>query len=785
MIEELIERYILYLSQSTGKTNEQVIKHIDECIKKLTIQYNKPYTLMREEIFNEEFLIKCLNANKLCSSLELKECQESCHCVWLDSEETASSSKGVCYPRYFENAEEINSDPDKYLVGLSTERLQELVRLADHLYHNYEGGGLSDNSYDAFRYTLQKRLKIKGNALSKVGAPPIKKIRTTLPYSMGSLEKIKPGTRETLDFLFQTTPKETIQKEIDISWSLKLDGVSGMLVYSKGGKLENMYTRGDGTIGGDISYLIPYIKKGVPNLEIYEDFGSLVVRGEFVIQKRLFQEKYSTSYSNPRSFVSSKINSGCITEGISDITFLAYAVIDIVDSDGDRPDPTEPSKTFRILNEMGFFTPDNGILKTPTVFEVLELYKTKRSESEWLIDGLVLAIDLNSIDLIKYNIKRSIVAFKAQLEEQQRKTKVINVDWNISRYGRLVPVAIYESVYIDGVRLHRASCYNAAHIRDWNLGKGTEIVVIRSGDVIPIIKDVKIDNTVEPIFPSNERGSWKWKNKVDIELEDIESNRWVQIQRMVYFFTTIGVPKLREKTLENLWDAGHKTIQSITNLKESDFLKIKGIGKIKAKLFFNEIHTTLRTTPIDRYIAASSLELGIGRKLIKQLFRVYPTLLNDSTDDIAKNFKKIKVAGFGPKRIQKVIDIIPRFKTFLYSLGKDDIKEALDAEAKRRKELLKKGLDPKIKDKIFVLTGFYGRIDYKLEDYIYDNGGDFSDSVTSTTECVIAANVMDVTSKMTTALSLKIPVYTIPEFSRKYGLTASFEELEENDIVQD
>jgi len=786
MIEQLIEKYIDQLSSSSGKTKDQVLKHIDDCLKKLTIKYNKPYTVLHDELFNEENLVKCLKLGKTCSELDIKKCQESCHCVWVENEDGLTS---LCFPRYFENAEEINSDPDKYLVGMSTERLEELMNLADYLYHNYEGGGLTDNSYDTIRFTLEKRLKLKGKALSKIGALPIKKLRTKLPYFMGSLEKIKPGTKETLAFLDQLTPStpSSPSPPKELVWSLKLDGVSGMLVYSSDGKVKNMYTRGDGVIGGDISYLIPYITKGIADLSISAtEIGTLAVRGEFVISKNIFNEKYSTSYSNPRTFVSSKINSGTVSDGLMDISFVAYEIVDVVSNTGERPDPTEPSRRFRILQELQFLIPDFGILKMPTMFEILELYRIKRAESIYLIDGLVLNIDLPQDELAQNNITRPVVAFKAQLEEQQRQSKIINVEWNISRHGRFVPVAIYENVYIDGARLHRASAYNAAHVRDWNLGKGTNITVIRSGDVIPIIKDVKIDNTLEPIFPSKEKGSWTWKNKIDIVLEDIESNRWVQIQRLVYFFTTIGVPKLREKTLENLWEAGHKTIQSISKLKEVDFMKIKGIGKVKSKLFYEEIHKTMRTTPIDRYIAASSFEIGLGRKLIKQLFRSYPDILKDDSKVITANLKKNKIAGFGPKRIEKVAEIIPKFKEFLYSLGKEDINAALENDAKRRRDILKNGMDKKIKDKLFVLTGFYGKIDYKLEDYIYDNGGDFVDSVTSGVECVITANVADITTKMTTAYSMKIPVYTIPEFIKRYNLTMSVDtELEENDIVRD
>ena len=110
------------------------------------------------------------------------------------------------------------------------------------------------------------------------------------------------------------------------------------------------------------------------------------------------------------------------------------------------------------------------------------------------------------------------------LEEQLRKTRAINVDWNITRYGRYFPVAIFESVYIDGVRIHRASAHNAAHVLDWRLGKGTEMVVTRSGDVIPTIKDVTVNEKIQPILPGD-KYKWFWSDSgKDILLDDIENN---------------------------------------------------------------------------------------------------------------------------------------------------------------------------------------------------------------------------------------------------------------------
>jgi NAD-dependent DNA ligase len=91
-----------------------------------------------------------------------------------------------------------------------------------------------------------------------------------------------------------------------------------------------------------------------------------------------------------------------------------------------------------------------------------------------------------------------------------------------------------------------------------------------------------------------------------------------------------------------------------------------------------------------------------------------------------------------------------------------------------------------IDGKKFVLTGFMGVIDYELEDYIYDHGGDFVSTVTSDVEAVITGNVMEVSKKMVAASELGIYVLTIQEFSERYNIPLKrFEENTKGDKGND
>jgi hypothetical protein len=336
---EYKEQSIIVLEKIRG----QNIKRRPDLIKKLAQQgISLPKNIPIKDI-------------KDCNKMTIDECLHSNTCFVLDDK---------CYSRKIADAEIINQDPDKYVkekLG-KTEDLKHMVKIAAYLYHNFDGGGLSDNSYDALEWHLKKREKIKGRDFEKIGALPIEKLQIRLPYPMPSLEKVKPGTLDLVKFLDIFNAKQSTQRCL---WSLKLDGVSGMLIY-KNSILHMMYTRGDGTIGGDVSYLKDYITIGLPKKINVKYF---VVRGEFIISKKNWDEKYKENYSNARAFVSGKINSGYVTAALHDIEFIAHEIM--VTSQGNVIDKTvpQPSQALKLLESLGFKVVDYDVFPNlPTTF---------------------------------------------------------------------------------------------------------------------------------------------------------------------------------------------------------------------------------------------------------------------------------------------------------------------------------------------------------------------------------------------------------------------------------
>jgi DNA ligase (NAD+) len=760
----LDEKYIHYIAKNRNIQVKDAVKLVDECIKGISANYNIDYNVIYDAVFSEEglkYIIETLDImpviknNKDCNQLTVEECFKSTTCFYME--------KYGCLSRKIPDADLINDNPDDYVTKYlgKTDDLRRLVEIANYIYHNFGDSNLTDNAFESIKWYLNQREKIKQRALDKVGAPPIEKIRTQLEYPLPSLDKVLPGTTRLIQFLSQFKDKKC-------NWSLKLDGLTGMLIYEKG-ILKKINTRGDGDIGGDVFYLKDYITS-IPH-KIDADY--LVVRGEFIISKEIWEKKYKDSYANARAFVAGKINSGFISSALNDIHFVSYEIM----NDGNKMVPST-SQSLKILDNLGFKTVENATFsKQPTIFELMELYQKKRLTSQYYIDGLVLRVDEPQDSIKKlsqgggvYNPTNS-VAFKMQLEEQRRKTKVLTVEWNISRYGKYIPVVIYEAVYIDGNRLTRATGHNGRKISDNFVGRGTEILVIRAGDVIPQIKDFKVDENIEPIFPDNTKPGYEWHwDRADIVLDEIETNKEVKIKRILHFFETIEVPRLKQKTIEKFYEVGYETAESIIKAKVTDMIKIKGIGKKTAESFYDTIRLRMTTTPPDRFVEASTFKSGIGRVLLKQLFREFPHILDYNEEQIRDAFKKKKVAGFGVGRIDNVAKNIPLLRAYLDSFAKEDIKQSIQHYIDKLNNIKKNGYNPMIDGKIFVLTQMPFTTDYDLEDAIYFHNGMFASTVTSKTEAVICGTNGDISEKMKKASELGIPVLFLQEFSERYNV---------------
>ena len=619
----------------------------------------------------------------------------------------------------------LEKDPDAFLQRLLINDLEELFKTASDNYYNGPEELLSDNAFDAVEYYYRK--KVGRDAKIEIGALPSKRLRIKLPYFMPSLDKVKVG--ETLN--------RFINSDSTFIYSHKIDGVSGMLVYENGEVLD-IYLRGNGKIGGLISHVKDYI-----NFPKTKNYSNLVVRGEFTIETKLF--KKLKLGNKARNYIAGILNSKTPTEDLYNLDFVAYDIVNLGEGDEEIP---RQSKCLRILQKEGFITVENGQIEKPLAADILNLYLQAKENSIYDIDGIVLSTKSSRVIPEKLENPKETVAFKINLQNQVRETEVIDIDWSISRNGKLTPVAVFKPVFIDGARIQRATAFNARKaLKEWGLGKGSKITVTRSGGVIPKIVDV-LSESDSPIEPSN-KYPWIWKG-YDIVLEDPDSCPVVLIKRIVHFFESLKIPGIREGMVTKMFDGGLNTLQQILVATPERLRQIHGIGPKRSVDFSTNIKRGIESAKIYKLMLASNTfgGTGLGKAFLRTIALEIPDFMK-SREDLEMRLRSIR--GIGPKRAEAFISGLKKFKKFCKDFP----------EIKSKKYIKNKNID----GKCFVLTNIE---DEDFEDLIADHGGTIQASVTGSTTAVISGNLSDLTTKTKEAFKREIPIYTMDEFRRDF-----------------
>ena len=617
-----------------------------------------------------------------------------------------------------------------YLQTLTEGQLVDLIVSANDAYYNKKPI-LSDDQFDIVKEYVE--LKYPSNTVLKNIGAPVEKGKVLLPFNMPSMNKIKPDT----DALAKWKQKYTGPYVL----SAKLDGVSGMYVLQDGEK-PKLFTRGDGTYGQDVSHLIPYMK--FPSK--LEKGKSLVVRGEFIINKKLFSEKYSSEFSNPRNFVAGVINSKSkIPSRYSDIDFVAYEVI--IPS-------LKPSSQFDMLKKLNINVVWNKRLKESKQLtndllsnDLVDL----RENHIYEIDGVIVADD-KIYDRTPENPEHAF-AFKMVLGDQVAEVKVLDVLWSPSKDGYLKPRVQVEPVVLGGAKIEYATGFNAKFIEDNKIGVGAVIKLIRSGDVIPhILKVVK--PAEQPMMPDV---PWKWnETHVDAVLENKSQDETVVIKTITLFFKHLETAGMGPGNVTKLVTSGLTTLPKIIHASEAELQKI--LGKKTGETAFKNIKESLEKAELANLMTATNVfGRGFGEKRFVSILSNYPDILTSTESDSAKIEKVAKLKGMSKKSAEEFVSNIAEFMSFL-------------EESKLSNKLTFKLADKKetghiLSGKKVVITGFR---DKQLQNKIEELGGEIASSVSKNTFVVIVKDISEDTGKAEQARKIDIPLMTPSEFKTKY-----------------
>ena len=616
------------------------------------------------------------------------------------------------------------TDYDDY-KKLSIDELVKLLKNLDHHYHNLGETLIGDIKYDEIKDYLRK--KDKNNPYFKhVGAEIINN-KVKLPYFLGSQDKIKD------DVKILDKWKKKYNNPSSYLISEKLDGISCLIVYNNDNI--KIYTRGNGIYGQNITHLKDIIK-GLPILKT-----KIAVRGELIINKENWL-KISHKGSNARNIVAGFVNAKTIDKEIA--KYIEFVVYDVLDP------RTKIEEALITANNYKFNVVKYIIVNELKVNELYDLYKTWKKESNYEIDGLVITHNdlykLKSGENPKYSF-----AFKSLAIHDETIVTVKDIEWNVSKDKYLKPIVKFDEIKLNGVKIKQATGFNADYINKNTIGIGSKIVIIRSGDVIPHIKEVLSTSTNnKPLFPSV---PYKWNGK-DIILDIDEKNREQDIKSYTFFMKSLDIKGVGEGIITKLYDNSFDTLIKIINITKADLLKIEGFKDKSANNIITSLNTIKTKNCLELMTASNLFGRGMGEKKLTLILNKYPFICNNQKK--ALEIKKediITINGMGEKTSSLFITNLNEFYKFYNSLNIVPI-----IETKIEKPIT---INNKYKNNIYVFSKIR---DHDLEKEIKANGGTIASAVSHKTTLLIVKSYDDDTVKVKTARELNIPIITYDEF---------------------
>lgn len=491
-------------------------------------------------------------------------------------------------------------------------RIKELETLIPRYQASYYNGEaeISDAEFDKLWDEL-KALDSANPILARVGADSgnFPKRRHIMP--MGSQEKVASPE----EFLRWAARHDYPEYLVEY----KLDGASLELQY-EGGALARAVTRGDGAVGDEITANARKMRGVVGRLA---DAFDGAVRGEILMthetHKALYADK-ANCRNAANGIMKRKDGAGC-----EHLIFVAY---DAWAEDAAATFTDEEQKLV-FLKQNGFDVVPLRVLRgAQSVIDYREDVMALREKLDYDIDGLVIKERrVDRTDASRARPERQI-AFKFSLEEAV--TTVRDIEWNESG-ATYTPVAVFDEVELNGTRVRRASLANPNLVRALGVRRGSRVVVVKRGEIIPKITRV-LDTP--PDAPAVEFP--KVCGTCGTPLRDEGSRLYCPnkscekrvLHRLLKWVAVVDIRDLGETLVRALFRAGRvRSITDIYSLTVGDlvpyFLEDKSMAKGALSLGAQKVYSSIqshRTVPLAKFVAGFDIE-GIGETVVASLVR--------------------------------------------------------------------------------------------------------------------------------------------------------------------
>lgn len=650
------------------------------------------------------------------------------------------------------------------------EKLVELLNRYSYEYYSLDNPSITDKEYDD-KYDELRLLEAEtGYVLpysptQRVGDVVLQGFsKYTHKARLWSLDKaqdikeIEEWHNRNVKFVNEMNSKGENLPSLRYVITKKFDGLSINLTYNEDGIMEVAATRGNGETGEVVTSQVKTIK----SIPLKTSKGDrFEVHGEAIMTTEAF-EKYNETAETPLKNLRNGAAGALRNLNVKETARrgLSAFFYDVGYKEGKEFKNYEQMLNF--IREKGL--PIDSYIKYADNLNQVEKYinevKDMRFDLNYDIDGVVVAIDdIRTRELLGYTVKFPKWAIAFKFEAQEATTKLLDVEWNVGRSGRVGPTAILEPIELAGVTVKRATLNNMDDIKRKGVMIGAEVFIRRSNDVIPEIMGVvedSLENAIEIEVPKicPACGSHLVLDGAHYFCENTLSCKPQLVKSIVHFACrdAMNIEGFSEKTAEQLFEKLEiRSIADLYSLNYEELLTLDKFGPKKAQNLIDAIERS-KTPELYRFIYALGIP-NVGVKTAKDLVNKFKSIegLKKATfeelisvKDVGDIVAKCVLEFFNE---EKVLNIIEK----LFDLGVNpSYEESITIESL-------------FNGKTVVVTGSlqkYSRSEIKAK--LESLGAKVSGSVSKKTDYVIVGE--EAGSKLTKAQDLGITILTEDEF---------------------
>ena len=650
------------------------------------------------------------------------------------------------------------------------EEIFKLVALLNKYSYDYyveDNPQISDTEYDTLYKQLEKleqeypEFILDNSPTQRVGDRVLDEFEKVI-HKVPMLSLSNTFSIEDLRDFDSRISKLSSDNSIEYICELKIDGLAISINYENG-KLVSAATRGDGTVGENVTENIKTIFSIPKTLKTKKSFE---VRGEVYLPKKSFEllnkereENNEVLFANPRNAAA-----GSLRQLDSKITAKRRLSAFIYSVVGDE-NINSQKMALTVAADLGLpVNPNFKLCKTiDEVVDYIMYWEEHKQDLPYEIDGIVIKVNSYSLqEEIGSTQKSPRWATAYKFPEEELATKLLDIELSVGRTGIITPVAVLNPINISGSTVSKASLHNKDIIDELDIHIGDMVVVKKAGEIIPkvvrVVEELRLANSEKYVMPNicPSCESKTFTKEGDPFTRCLNPDCPEQnIRKIIHFASreALNIEGLGDKVVATLYEKGIiKHTIDLFSLDRNKLVELERMGDKSVDNLLNAIENSKQSS-LDKVIFALGI-LNVGKKAGKILAEYYKNLTNFSKATVDE---LLELPDIGLITAESIVDYLSNDNNLRF------INELIEIGMNPQYEIQDKNTDNIFSGKTIVLTGKLVELTRnEAKEYLERFGAKVTGSVTSKTDYVIAGEKAG--SKLAKAEQLGIQVLSEDEF---------------------